>query len=766
MPSKKVILKKILRYGLVAFGVAFLALAIWIIYLDRIVVRQFEGRRWTLPAQVYAQPLELYTGQTLTADELERELRRLGYRRSDQPRRAGLYRRRDKRVDFISRPFRFVDEDRPVRAMSVITGAHGIERMWDGDGKEQPIFRLDPLLIGSIFPIHGEDRVIVTPDQTPKLLPAVLKVVEDRKFDSHFGVDIFAILRATWANIRAGQIEQGASTLTQQLVRSYFLDNRRTFGRKIEEAVMALLLEAHFDKSDLMNAYINEIHLGQEGDRAIHGFGLASQFYFGKPLDELELHELATLVAVVRGPSYYDPRRHAARVLDRRNLILDLLSQFKIVSEADARNAKSKPLTVLSQDAQANQGGAYYPAFLGLVRRTLRRDYRDEDLTEAGLKIFTTLEPTVQAQAERALVDELTTLDKTRKRKDASLEGVVVVTAPQSGEVIAVVGGRRTGFDGFNRALDAQRSIGSLVKPVIYLAAMETGRYHAASIVEDAELEVKLSKDQVWKPKNISEQLYGPVPLVRALAQSLNLASARLGIDVGLPSVTKEFVKLGLDAEPPQLPAILLGAVDVSPLQVAQLYNSLANGGFRTPLRAVRAVVDQDGTPLKSFGLEVTPVADPVAVYQVNRMMVEVMEHGSGRGARAGLPASVTVAGKTGTSSDYRDSWIAGFSGDRLAVVWVGYDDNQATGLTGSSGASRVWSHLMSNIETRSWSEPLPETLQEVTIDFASGLSATTACSKDVITVAIPKDVQLPIYEGCRQGFLEGLRKLFLPAKK
>jgi penicillin-binding protein 1B len=267
MPSKKVILKKILRYGLVAFGVAFLALAIWIIYLDRIVVRQFEGRRWTLPAQVYAQPLELYTGQTLTADELERELRRLGYRRSDQPRRAGLYRRRDKRVDFISRPFRFVDEDRPVRAMSVITGAHGIERMWDGDGKEQPIFRLDPLLIGSIFPIHGEDRVIVTPDQTPKLLPAVLKVVEDRKFDSHFGVDIFAILRATWANLRAGQIEQGASTLTQQLVRSYFLDNRRTFGRKIEEAVMALLLEAHFDKSDLMNAYINEIHLGQEGDR-------------------------------------------------------------------------------------------------------------------------------------------------------------------------------------------------------------------------------------------------------------------------------------------------------------------------------------------------------------------------------------------------------------------------------------------------------------------------------------------------------------------
>ncbi len=763
MPSKKTV-RTFLKYSLIVLGIAFLGLTAWIIYLDRIVVKQFEGRRWTLPAQVYAQPLELYAGQTLTADQLERELKRLGYRRSEQPRRAGLYRRRDQRVDFISRPFRFVDEDRPVRAMSIIAGPKGIERMWDGDGKEQPIFRLDPMLIGSVFPIHGEDRVIVTPDQTPPLLPQALKIVEDRKFDSHMGVDVLAIVRAMWANVRAGQIEQGASTLTQQLVRSYFLDNRRTFGRKIEEAMMALLLEAHFDKADLMNAYINEIHLGQDGDRAIHGFGLASQFYFGKPLAELELHEMATLVAVVRGPSYYDPRRRVQRVVERRNLVLDLLAQFKIVSAADARAAKAKPLAVLSLDAQANQDGTYYPAFLGLVRRTLRRDYREEDLTEAGLKIFTTLDPTVQAQAERALVDELTTLDKSRKRKGAALEGVVVVTAPQSGEVIAIVGGRRTGFDGFNRALDAQRSIGSLVKPVIYLAAMESGKYHAASIVDDAPLEVKLPNGQLWKPKNISEQLYGPVPLVRALAQSMNLASARLGMDVGLSPVTKEFVKLGLDGEPPQLPAVLLGAVEVSPLQVAQMYNSLANGGFRTPLRAVRAVVDQEGTPLKSFALEVTPVADPAAVYQVNRMMVAVMEHGSGRAARASLPASVTVAGKTGTSSDYRDSWIAGFSGDRLAVVWVGYDDNAPTGLTGSSGASRVWSRLMGNLETRGWSEPLPESLQEVGIDFASGFAATKECSTDMIAVAVPKGTELPTLEGCKQGFVEGLRKLFSPS--
>jgi len=204
-----------------------------------------------------------------------------------------------------------------------------------------------------------------------------------------------------------------------------------------------------------------------------------------------------------------------------------------------------------------------------------------------------------------------------------------------------------------------------------------------------------------------------------------------------------------------------LGALDVSPFQVAQLYNSLANGGFRTPLRAVRGVVDQHGEPLKSFPLEVTPVADPAAVYQVNRMMVEVMEHGSGRAARAALPAKTTVAGKTGTSSDYRDSWFAGFTGDRLAVVWVGYDDDKPTGLTGSVGASRVWSRLMSNIETRGWSEALPDGLEEVTIDFASGASATSACSSDVISIAVPKDTQLPIRAECKQGFIESLRKLF-----
>lgn len=743
----KKIRKQLLIGTALATGLGVIALLAWALHLDGIVTKQFEGRRWTLPAQVYAEPLELYAGQNFGANALESELRRLGYQRVADPQQIGSYRRRGERIDLMSRRFQFWDSLQESQLISVTAKGATIASLTDARGADVPIFRLDPLLIGSIFPLHGEDRVVVTPDQVPPLLPAALKVAEDRKFDSHHGVDLTAILRAAVVNVRAGQVEQGGSTLTQQLVKSYFLDNRRTFGRKIEEALMALLLEVHFEKPDLLNAYINEIYLGQDGGRAIHGFGLASQFYFGKPLAELQLHEIAALVAMVRGPSYYDPRRHPERVRARRDLILKLMTEFRVVAPKAAQLAAAKPLGVI---VGGTNKGSYYPAFLDLVRRTLQRDYREEDLTEAGLKIFSTLNPLIQSSAETALEQELARIEKSRKKKSPQkLEGVVVVTAPQNGEVIAMVGGRQASYAGFNRALDARRSIGSLVKPVIYLAAIESGRFNAASIIEDAPVEVRLANGQLWKPKNISKEFAGPVPLVRALAQSLNLATVNLGLAVGLPQVTKKFKTLGLKQEPPQLPSVLLGSLDVAPIEVAQLFNAFANGGFNTPLRAVRAVLDSEGKPLKSFALEVTPVADTAAVYQVNQMLVQVMEHGTGRSARAVLPAGLVVAGKSGTSSDYRDGWFAGFTGSHLGVVWIGYDNNTPTGLTGSSGSLTVWSHLMSNIATTSWTAVPPDTLQPVSIEFATGLLARADCGDEVISISVPPGAQIPEKPGC-----------------
>jgi len=708
------------------------------------VTHQFEGRRWTLPAQVYAAPLELYAGLPLTAAQLEGELKRLGYHRAEQADRPGSYRLSGPALEVALRPARFADESRPAANLTLATGAKGLESLRDASGHEVAVARLEPLLIGSIFPIHGEDRIVVTPEEVPPLLPAALKAVEDRKFDTHHGVDPLGMLRALWVNVRAGQIEQGGSTLTQQLVRSYFLSSRQTLSRKLREAAMAMALDAHFTKADLMNAYINEIFLGQDGDRAIHGFGLASEFYFGKPLAEENLSEIALLVAIVRGPSYYDPRRHPERARARRDLVLKLLAEQGVVSAADARAAAGRPLGVT-----ARPSGTYYPAYLDFVRRTLRRDYAEDDLTKAGLRIYTSLDPRAQEDAEGALEKELARLDKLHKGHAEPLEGAVVVTAPQSGEVSAIVGGRDVGYDGFDRALDARRSMGSLVKPFIYLTALESGRYNAATVIQDEPVDVKLAGGRHWRPENFTHQSNGPVPLVRALSESLNLATVGVGLDLGLPKVTQTLERFGLAQPPEQVPAMLLGAIDVSPLEAAQLFNGLANGGFRSPLRAVRAVIGADGKALKAFPLEVTPVATPEVVYQLDRMLVSVMEHGTGRSGRALLPPQLTVAGKSGTSSEYRDSWFAGFSGSHLVVVWVGYDDNAPTGFTGSAGALPVWAHVMADLGTSSWAPPLPDSLAEVQLEYSSGLRALPGCADELVTVAVPAGTSLPAKPGC-----------------
>ena len=722
-----------------------LGAVLYALYLDHLVVKQFEGRRWTLPAQVYAAPLELYAGLPLTVSGLEHELQRLHYRRADQADHPGTYRLAGEQMEVSLRPARFADETRAAQNLTItVAGAKGIEGLHDGAGNELPVLRLEPLLIGSIFPIHGEDRIVLSPDEVPPLLPQALKAVEDRKFDTHHGVDPFAMLRAAWVNMRAGQIEQGGSTLTQQLVRSYFLSSRQTLSRKLREAVMAMALDAHFTKADLMNAYINEIFLGQDGDRAIHGFGLASQFYFGKPLSELDLPEISLMVAIVRGPSYYDPRRHPERALARRNLVLRQMAEQGVIQPADASAATRRPLGVTRRPA-----GAYYPAYLDFVRRTLRRDYRDQDLTEAGLRIYTSLDPRAQDEAERALEHELARLDRQHKHPEGALEGAAVITSPQSGDVIAIVGGRDVGYDGFDRALDAHRSMGSLVKPFIYLTALESGHYNAATVVQDAPVDVKLSGGGHWTPENFTHEVYGPVPVVRALAESLNLATVGVGLEVGLAKVGATLQRFGLTQPPAQVPAMLLGAVDVTPLEAAQLFNGLANGGFRNPLRAVRAVISADGKPLKAFPLEVTQVASPEVIYQLDRMLVLVMDHGTGRAARTLLPANLVVAGKSGTSSDYRDSWFAGFSGSHLAVVWVGYDDNAPTGFTGSAGALPVWARIMAGLGTNSWNAPMPESLAEIQIEYPTGLRAVPGCAPDIVAVAVPADATVPPRPGC-----------------
>ena len=737
--SRRRLWRKILIAIFVLLAIVVVAVGGWIVHLDRVVTKQFQGRHWSVPARVYAAPLELYAGARISADDLEEELRRVHYRRGDPAGGPGLYRRVGNAFDIRTRRVRFIDEQRDAQLVSIHADASAITSMRQANGADLPVFRLDPPVIGSVFPIHGEDRLVVSPEEIPALLRNGIKLIEDRRFDEHHGVDTLGVLRAMWVNLRAGRVVQGGSTLTQQLVKNYFLTDAQTFDRKATEAVMALRLEAHYSKDEILVAYLNEVFLGQDGERAIHGFGLGSEFYFAKPLGELDAGELALLIGLVKGPSYYDPRRHPDRALARRNLVLKEFTDAHLIDANAAQRAAAAPLGLRPG------GGSYVPAYIDLVRRHLKRDYAEADLAAAGLSVYTSLDPRAQASAERALTRDLQLLDAKSAVRGGHLQGAVIVAEPNSGDVVAVVGGRETDTAGtFNRALDARRPIGSLVKPAVYLTALESGRYTAASLIDDAPIEMKLPDGSIWAPQNFEHNVNGSVTLAKALAESLNLATVKLGMDLGLPKVADTLQSLGLESSTALNPSMLLGTVEMSPLEVVQVYTSLANGGFRARLRAVRAVLDEQGRPLKQFKVQVEPAAPPAAVYQLLRMLMLVPTHGTARDAAARLPRGLVIAGKTGTSSDTRDSWFAGFTGSYLSVVWVGYDDNRVTGLTGAAGALPVWADTMASLKPVSFEPIAPDSTEDRWIGFDDGLETTPACSPDAVLIGVPKNTALP----------------------
>jgi penicillin-binding protein 1B len=711
------------KAGLGLLVLSGLLIGAYSVYLGKTIRVKFEGKRWAVPAQIYARPLDLYGGANVTAAQLKAELQFLGYRKVAKVSAPAQWAQKGGRFNIHTRDFSFWDGSDPAQAVVVDTNASGITRIRSG-GSEIDLLRLEPALVGSIYPSHNEDRVLVQRAELPDDLVNGLLAVEDRRFYEHAGVDARGIARALLANIRAGKTVQGGSTLTQQLVKNFILTSERSLWRKFNEAVMALIVDARYSKDEILEAYANEIFLGQEGGRAIHGFGLGAYFYFNRPLRELRLHESALLVGLVRGASYYNPRRHPQRALERRNLVIDRMQAQGFVTQAQADKARQQKLGVTARGAAH---GHRVPAFVDLVRRQLRRDYREEDLTSEGLRIFTTLDPWVQQQAAAALDKRLQKIEKGRRIDKGSLQGALVVVSAQNGEVQALVGGSDAGFAGFNRALDAVRPIGSLVKPAVYLAALsQPDRYTLGTLVEDKAVDMTLPGGQRWQPKNYDRKLHGKVPLHEALARSLNLATVNLGMDIGLKAVVSTLRALGVHRDIDAYPSLLLGALSLSPLEVAQVYQSLAAGGFYSPLRAIRAVLDADQEQLQRYPLTVKQAADPAAVFLLARNLVEVTDSGTGAGLRRLLPQGLQVAGKTGTTNDLRDSWFAGFSGDRVAVAWVGRDDNASTGLTGAGGAMPVWADLMRSIDTVPLQMIPPAGIEYHWIDAAGRLSAET----------------------------------------
>ncbi|OOC10135.1 penicillin-binding protein 1B [Thioalkalivibrio halophilus] len=714
-------LRRVLRAGTwTLLGLLLAGAGVGVLYvqnLDREIRAQFEGQRWALPARVYARPLELYPGRRLDRERLVTELEALNYQRSGKGARAGEYEVNDGTVALTTRPFTFGDGPEPARSVRVQMDRGHVRSITDRDtGAAVDLMRVEPLLIGSIYPTHGEDRVVVDLDEVPPALIGALIAIEDRRFMSHRGVDPAGIARAAWANLRAGRTVQGGSTLTQQLVKNFYLTREQTLSRKLNEAVMALILEHRYSKEAILEAYVNEVFLGQAGERAIHGFGQAARFYYQRPLNELRLDQLALLVGLARGASYYDPRRHPERARARRDRVLNAMHETGLADADTVATARGMPLDV----SPAMPGGSRFPAFLDLVRRELRAEYADEDLRSDGLRIFTSLDPVIQLAVEERVREEVAAVAPRAGEHAEELQAAAVVTDARSGEVLALVGDRNPAYPGFNRAVEARRQIGSLVKPFVYLAALTNPRrYTLASLLEDRPVTLQLAHGEPWTPRNFDREHRGEVTAWEALVQSYNVPTVRLADRIGVSQLVDILQTFGLQATPAPNPSLALGALELSPLQVAGLYQGLASGGYATGTRAIRDVLDADDEVLSHYGLELRGAVPDGAVRLLGEALHDVTVDGTGRAIGQRLPQR-RLAGKTGTTNDFRDAWFAGYDDRHVGVVWLGMDDNRATGLTGGSGAAPVWAGIMGELPGGSIEEGRHPSIEYHEIDLDS----------------------------------------------
>ena len=701
---------------------AFVAFSVYLIKIDNIVRAKFEGQRWDIPAKVFARPLEIYTNAPVSQDDLREELKMLGYKGAESYAKTGSFVTSGNEMYVHTRGFDFGDRVEPEQVLKISFGKDQVTDISATKPSSNGIARLEPLLIGGIYPQHNEDRVLIKLKNVPKPLIEALIATEDRNFHHHHGISVRGTARAIVSNVTGGK-RQGGSTLTQQLVKNFYLSPEKTLKRKVNEALMALLIELHYDKDEILEAYLNEVNLGQNGNYSINGYGLASQFYFGLPLRELSIAQQAYLVGLVQGPSLYNPWRNPEAAKKRRDIVLNNMLVMGYLTQQQYETETARPLNVL---AKPTLGPARFPDFLDIVRRQLRTEYQEGDLTNQGLRIFTTLDPIAQTRIQNSFKETVTRLSNANPNRLKDLQGATLVTHPENGELVAAVGSTQD-FTGFNRAVDAKRQVGSLLKPVIYLSAIESGRYNWASPIQDSSISIQ-SEGKAWTPKNYSGGEHGVVPMVQALSQSYNLSAVRLGQEFGLSTFINHLKKFGVTANIPNYPSIYLGAVDMSPMDVLGLYGNFATGGFKYPIKSIRAVVDNNGRTLDRYSLSVQPTIDPAAAYVLNYGMQQVMASGTGRSAYNTFPTSLELAGKSGTTNDTRDSWFAGYSGNYAAVVWLGLDDNKITGLTGSSGALPVWINIMKQLRQKPVNLRQPDDVEWHWLDRNTGELSASGC--------------------------------------
>jgi penicillin-binding protein 1B len=692
------------RRRLITWGMAAVALALgflipYTVYLNKQVTQRFGELRWQIPTRVYARPLALAPGVAMDAATLKTELAAAAYRDDAIGKSAGTFSQDGGRFVISSRGYNDVDGRIAPRRVELSLSGGQIASLRDADSRKAlKATRLDPARIATLYGQKQEERRLVRIEETPELLVTGLQAVEDKDFNRHHGIDLSGIARAIWVTVRSGgQSRQGASTLTQQLARSGLLGigKEQTVTRKFNEVLYALIMEARYDKRTILEAYLNQVYLGQRGSQAIHGMSSGAEFWFGRDLSSLNTEHVALLIGLVKGPSYYDPRRNPERALDRRNFVLGKLHESQLIDDAEYQRALKAPLGVPKTPGliAANR----FPAYVDLVRRQLGHDYPESVLQGAGLSVMTGMAPSAQAYAEGAVTKTIKSLES---KKRPELQAGMVLTDVHNGDVLAVVGSRDVAEPGFNRAIEAQRPVGSLLKPFVYLLALaQPDRYSLATWVDDSPVTVQLGRGRNWSPGNADNRSHGTVRLIDALAHSYNQATVRVGMQVGPERVTQLIhVLAGIKADPN--PAVILGSTDQSPYAMAQLYQFLASGGEIQPLHAVRGVLDPQGKLMKRYDKSPAPAqeGDSIAANLISIGLQQVVASGTAQRLNADGLGRLQPAGKTGTTNDGRDSWYAGYTGDHLAVIWMGNDQNEQAGLYGATGSMRVWSSIFQRL--------------------------------------------------------------------
>ncbi|MBY8275375.1 penicillin-binding protein 1B [Vibrio fluvialis] len=736
-------------------GLALAAVLIFTgIYLDSMIKQRFEGQLFELPTVVYARILTLEPGSDISIKQMRNELDVLNYRKVSQPRYAGEYSASSTRIELIRRPFEFADGPEPDRHVMLIFDDNGLNRIQSLEKRgDLGYLRIEPKMLGMLEKDTQEQRLFLRREQFPEVMIDALLTTEDRNFYQHDGVSPMAIARAMVANLKAGRTVQGGSTLTQQLAKNIFLSSDRTLWRKLREAYMALIIDYRYSKDRILEAYLNEVYLGQNGKEAVHGFGLASRLYFGQPLQELRIDQLALLVGMVKGPSYYNPMRYPERAKERRDLVLKLMMDQDILTAKQYEQAVTRPLDVQKQARIASR----QPAYFQQLSIELKQKLGDAFKSDTGLRVFTSLDPVSQAKLEEAVENQVPILARTAGK---DLEAAAIAVDRHSGEIRAMVGGKRTGYDGFNRALNASRPIGSLVKPAVYLTALaQPEKYNLATTLMDKPITLQGSEGNVWTPRNFDRQFRGEVPLYLALAKSLNVPTVQLGMQLGIENVTKTLEKLGVSRDEIRpVPSMFLGSFSLTPYQVAQMFQTVTNSGKKAPLSALRSVLDLDGNVLYESIPKVSQAVDQQAAWLTTYAMKRGVLEGTGRylNSQFGWAA---LAGKTGTSSDSRDSWFVGVDGREVTTIWLGRDDNQPTKLTGSSGALRVYADYLRHRIPEKLVLPWPQGIS--TVGFSQSRSGG-------LELDCNNDFKLPVWDAsgswkkqCENRPTEWLKKLF-----